>query len=254
MGEGSQFTGTTLAKENGVLHLQLAGANSAWHMTGDSVLSGLTLNQGASLIPTHGSTTPSSQSISGRVVNNGGVIDLSASGLIGDTLIIDGDYESAQGRIIFNTLLSDDDSPVDRLLITGDSSGEGIVHIADQGGAGAATNKGIQLINIQGQSGANFSLAEDYVHNGEKAVVVGAYAYKLRKGDKAGLNDEHWYLQSDANSSTEPPVGPPVQPSKPNYNAGTPMYEVYPQLLLALNTLPTLQQRLGERALSLGSI
>lgn len=170
MGEGSQFTGTALAEKNGVLHLQMAGQNSAWHMTGDSVVSSLTLGQGARFIPNHNSNSATSNhTIQGRFINKGGVVDLTKNGLVGDTLIIDGDYDSDQGRMIFNTLLSDDNSPVDKLIITGDSSGHGVVHIADQGGVGAATDKGIQLISIQGHSGANFSLAEDYVHGGRES-------------------------------------------------------------------------------------
>jgi outer membrane autotransporter protein len=50
-------------------------------------------------------------------------------------------------------------------------------------------------------------------------------------------NDD-WYLESRAIPSD---VGPPI------YQPGTPLYETYPQTLLSLVRLPTLQERVGNR-------
>ncbi|UXN02797.1 autotransporter outer membrane beta-barrel domain-containing protein [Bartonella sp. HY406] len=43
------------------------------------------------------------------------------------------------------------------------------------------------------------------------------------------------------------PVEPPILPAPPVFQAGVPTYEAYPQALLNLNSLPTLQQRVGNR-------
>lgn len=257
MGAGSQFTGSTLIDNNGVMNLHMAGPNSVWHLTGSSSLSALTLSQGARLNPiSSASPALSSHTVQGKVINNAGLISLASNSLVGDTLTIDGDYVSDQGQVTLNTFLSDDNSPVDKLVVTGDASGHGVVRLADLGGAGGVTDQGIQLIQIQGRSNANFKLEGDYIHQGEQAVVVGAYAYKLRKGEETSLGDGHWYLLSDLKPQPAPdptpdpkpePPPPPKPKPQPNYHAGTPAYEVYPQLLLALNALPTLRQRLGER-------
>lgn len=106
------------------------------------------------------------------------------------------------------------------------------------GGNGAQTNDGIRVIEVGGNSAGSFSLLGDYVHQGEQAIVAGAYAYKLYQGGKATPNDGDWYLRSEL-----------VTPAavRPLYQPGVPSYEAYPQALLALNALPTWQQRVGGR-------
>lgn len=44
-----------------------------------------------------------------------------------------------------------------------------------------------------------------------------------------------------------PPPPPPAAPPGPLYQPGVPLYESYAQVLLGLNELPTLQQRVGNR-------
>lgn len=74
----------------------------------------------------------------------------------------------------------------------------------------------------------------------------GAYAYRLYKGRATTPLDGHWYLRSSLIDA-----GPPAGPV---YQAGAPLYEAYPSALQALNGLETLQQRVGNRAWSSGTL
>lgn len=198
-------------------------------------------------------------------VTNGGLID-SNDGATGDILTVRGDFVGNGGTYHLDTVLQDDSSPTDMLVVEGGTSGSSYVRVANAGGTGAVTTEGIKIIDVTGDSDGTFILAGDYVHEGEGAVVGGAYAYKLHKGAPSSPNDGNWYLRSNLTAIDEPedPDGPgdpddpgepggPVDPSNPSipegplYQAGDPVYEAYPQLLLGLSSLPTLQQRVGNR-------
>lgn len=98
----------------------------------------------------------------------------------------------------------------------------------------------VRVINVGGTSLADdFVLVGDYITaDGQQAVIGGAYAYALQANgdDTAGRS---WYLSS-ALVPVDPEQGMRYQP-------GTVVYEQYPQVLAALNTVPTLQQRVGNR-------
>src|SRR5690606_17483214 len=74
-------------------------------------------------------------SIGGNVTNAGTV---SPGASIG-TLTIDGDYVGAGGTLVIESVLGDDSSPADRLVITGDASGTTTVQVINTGGLGAQT-------------------------------------------------------------------------------------------------------------------
>ncbi|MCJ8054248.1 autotransporter outer membrane beta-barrel domain-containing protein, partial [Shinella curvata] len=63
---------------------------------------------------------------------------------------------------------------------------------------------------------------------------------------------------TDPEDPTDPtdPEDPtdPTDPEDPLYQPGVPVYEAYPQALLGLNTMPTLQQRVGNRFWLVGGI
>ena len=152
------------------------------------------------------------------------------------TFTIKGDYKGENGFIYIDTVLGDDNSETDLLVIKGDTSGNSLVQVTNINGKGAQTDNGIKIIQVDGASTGDFQLSSSYTHNEEAAVVAGAYAYKLFKGGKADdANDRDWYLRSE------------LKDKKPQYQAGAPVYEVYPQFLLGLNNLPTMQQRVGNR-------
>ncbi|MFO1141627.1 MAG: autotransporter-associated beta strand repeat-containing protein [Amaricoccus sp.] len=156
----------------------------------------------------------------------------------GTRLAVTGDYVGQGGVLHLSTELGGDDSPTDRITIGGDASGSGIVEVSNAGGTGAETVDGIKLIDVAGKSKASFTLAGDFELEGRQSIVAGAYAYSLYQGGVDTPGDGDWYLRSGL---IEPGGGGgQVQP-------GVPVYEGYPATLLALNGLPTMQQRIGNR-------
>ncbi|WP_294993130.1 autotransporter outer membrane beta-barrel domain-containing protein [uncultured Stenotrophomonas sp.] len=97
-----------------------------------------------------------------------------------------GDFNGAGGTVVFNSVLADDASASDKLVITGDSSGTANVRVNNLGGGGAQTVNGIELIRVGGASNAVFAL--------EGRAVAGSYDYFLHKGSGA---DGNWYLRSE---------------------------------------------------------
>jgi len=182
--------------------------------------------------------------ISGTVTN-AGTITLGSGGA-GSVLTIDGNYVGKDGVIALNTVLGNDASVTDKVVVKGDTAGASVLKVSNAGGAGAATTEGIVLVSVDGASNGAFSLSGDYQFNGKPAVVAGAYAYQLHKGNASGTETNNWYLRSElTDGSATAPDSTPAP--KPLYQPGVSAYEAYPQALLTLNGVSTLQQRVGNR-------
>jgi len=203
------------------------GADSAF-----SAASAYTVQSGGTLDANGFVQTLASLNNSGMVATN-----LKADA-VGTTLTVAGDYTGNGGTVFLNTELNGDNSATDRLHIRGNSAGQSQLVVRNVGGSGAQTVEGIRVIEVDGNSGAEFALSGDYVIEGQQAVVGGAYAYTLHKNGVSAPNDGAWYLRSQLKN---------LGPDQPLYQAGVPVYEAYPQALLALNTVSTMQQRLGNR-------
>jgi len=171
------------------------------------------------------------EGIVGPTVNAGTIAPGNGGKDLG-TLTINGDYAGNGGLIRLNTVLGDDNSATDMLVVTGNTSGTTNVRVLNRNGLGAQTDKGIKIIDVGGQSDGTFTLIGDYTtKDGKSAVVGGAYAYTLKKdGSSAPTSKGDWYLRSEY-----------------IYQPGAPLYEVYGQVLNHLNTLPTLRERAGNR-------
>ncbi len=182
----------------------------------------------------------------GGDVHNAGVITMQ-NGEPGDSIAILGDFTGHGGTVVLDTVLGDDQSPTDRLLVSGDASGHSWVKIANIGGVGSYTNEGIKIIDIGGQSDGSFELDGDYTtKDGQQAIMTSsAYAYTLQKGSGSGNKDGNWYLVSQNTRPIDPTD--PINPTGPRYSAAAPVYESYNATLQSLNRLPTLQQRVGGR-------
>lgn len=136
-------------------------------------------------------------------VEHAGVFALNANGSTGDTLLIDGNYLGSGGEIGFDVALNGDtDSPADRMVVKGNTSGMTFVSVSNAGGKGAQTMEGIELISVEGSS------AGDFMQKGR--IVAGAYDYKLVRGQ--GNNTANWYLSS---STEELPIIPAPEPETP---------------------------------------
>jgi outer membrane autotransporter protein len=144
------------------------------------------------------------------------------------------------------------------LAVDGDTSGTTRLNVINQDGSGALTVNGIKVVDVGGNSNGSFALGNGYTtKDGQQAIVGGAFAYTLQQGGAQGgaqgSNDGNWYLVSHA-PDPDKPVDPTCQdtnscppPPSPRYSAGAPVYEGYVQNMMALNKLPTLQQRVGNR-------
>ncbi|MGU3577002.1 autotransporter outer membrane beta-barrel domain-containing protein [Brucellaceae bacterium C25G] len=184
---------------------------------------------------------------------NNGTVKLSGSlPQAGAKLNLSGDYIGDDGTLIFNGFLGRDEAKIDQLIIQGDSSGTGKLLVYNLANEGAVTREGLKIIEIEGASNATFSLLSDYNYKGENAIISGAYAYRLYKNGVSTPHDGNWYLRSsivknqvNPNEPTEPVN--PVEPHEPLYNPAAPVFETYPNSLLAMNEVATLQQRTGDR-------
>lgn len=141
--------------------------------------------------------------------SNVGVLTLGAGGTValGDgssfnALSLDA-FTGNGGTLLFNTVLGDDTSLTDKLVITGDANGQANVRVLNAGGAGAKTDRGIELIDIGGASNAQFDLVG--------RAVGGQYEYFLVK-DANG----NWYLRSELATTPDPcKIDPTLPECKP---------------------------------------
>lgn len=196
------FSGsTTLAQGKIDVTGALVGAviaDAGTTLTGDGRVGGTTLKSGSTLTvgsPTQDATTPATFTITGAL-DNDGTVNLSRSPtLVTNQLKVGGNYTGgSHSHLTINTALGDDRSPTDHLSIDGSTSGNTPVSVTNVGGAGALTQRGIEVISVSGASAANaFSLSG--------RAVAGAWDYSLvQKG-------QNWYLDS----VTTNPVAPTPQ-------------------------------------------
>ena len=207
-----------------------------------------------------------------RLQGTGVVCDTANAGTVAPgnsigTLTVDGDYVGNGGVLEIESVLGDDTSSSDRLVVTGATSGSTAVHVLNLNGQGAPTVEGIKIVDIGGASNGAFTLEADYVLKGTPVVVAGAYGYALYKNGISTPTDGDWYLRS---SLTTPPQAPdPTDPDPPGpnptpdpddqepsplYQAGVPLYEAYAQALQGLDRLSTFKQRTGSRVWGEGAV
>ena len=199
--DNSALTGTSLvAGDNATLDMKL-DHHAVWNMTGNSSLSSLTLSNDSKVILSD--------------ANNFGS---------GNTLTVKGNYLGDNGLLIFNGVLEGDNSPIDKLVINGNTAGVSSVSVHNLGGRGAQTIEGISLIDVEGDSDGDFKKSG--------RIVAGAYDYDLIK---KGTN---WYLSSSLPTPTPTPETHMVRPETGSYIAN----------LQAANTLfsLSLHDRNGE--------
>lgn len=170
-------------------------------------------------------------------LTNAGTVSI-VDGAADDDLAVNGLYTGNNGTLVLDTVLGDDTSATDTMTFAGGTAGHTNVIVNNVGGAGAQTVEGIKIINVSGASDGTFALIGDYEIAGQQAVIGGAYGYTLWKNGVSTPTDGDWYLRSQLD---------PNDPSGSVYQPGAPVLEAYPQILLGLNGLPTLQQRVGNR-------
>ncbi|EAW5075930.1 fibronectin-binding autotransporter adhesin ShdA [Salmonella enterica] len=129
--------------------------------------------------------------LNGDLVNMGTIASGSTSSTPGNTLYVDGNYTGNGGSLYLNTVLGDDDSATDKLVITGDASGTTDLYINGIGD-GAQTTNGIEVVDVGG-----VSTSDAFVLKNE--VNAGLYTYRLYWNE----SDNDWYLASKAQSDDD---------------------------------------------------
>ncbi|EJN6625122.1 fibronectin-binding autotransporter adhesin ShdA [Salmonella enterica subsp. enterica] len=138
--------------------------------------------------------------LNGDLINMGAMTSGSSSSTPGNTLYVDGDYTGNGGSLYLNTVLGDDDSATDKLVITGDASGTTDLYINGIGD-GAQTTNGIEVVDVGG-----VSTSDAFVLKNE--VNASLYTYRLYWNE----SDNDWYLASKAQSDDDDSGGDDTPP------------------------------------------
>ncbi|MHC8407352.1 autotransporter family protein [Pseudomonas sp. TMB3-21] len=154
-------------------------------------------------------------------LNNAGTIDLTTGNLrTDDTLTVQGNYVGNGGKLLLQSVLGDDSSPSDKLVVNnGTLTGNTVITVENLGGAGGLTlQNGIQLVDAQGTTVSNNTA---FALNGG-LISAGAFDYRLFKGGVTEGSQNSWYLRSAVVAPavttipnpdpTLPPITVPVVP------------------------------------------
>ncbi|MDR0217667.1 MAG: autotransporter outer membrane beta-barrel domain-containing protein [Enterobacteriaceae bacterium] len=273
------ITGQGNLAKTGANTLTLAGANSYSGTT--DVQQGTLLQGNAGAFSAHSNfiTRP------GSVLNLGGdnttLAQLDNGGTVlfggdekaaGRTLTINGDYKGSDGIVKLSTVLGGDNSVTDKLVVNGNATGRTLLDISNDGGKGAFTQKGIEVVNVKGTSDAEFSLRPDYIHKGVPVIVLGAYAYHLEKdsdlekaknlesvvtpesdtnfGPMAGFDDVTAPVKANITSPVKAKdssgkTGEKWYLASSSHQAGVGLYESYGRILQTLNAPVSLSNRIA---------
>lgn len=177
---------------NGTGTIALTMNDAVWNMRDSSTLTSLTLNAGGTINFQH------------------------AEDAAWQTLTISDDFIGNGGKLVFNTVLFDDTSETDKLIVQGNTSGHTGVEVNNIGGTGAQTIEGIEIVSVGGNSDGTFEKAS--------RIVAGGYDYNVVQKGK------NWFLTSLVEPVDPPvdPVDPPVDPVDPPIDPVIPPQEPVP--------------------------
>jgi autotransporter family porin len=175
-------------------------AASTWNMTADSLVNDVNLAGTINIV-----TSPSMPTS------------------LGHTLTVN-NWNGQGGTVVLNTVLGNDTSVTDKIVVNGDTHGNTFVKVNNIGGGGAQTVEGIRVVEVSGVSDGTFTQSG--------RIVAGAYDYSLVK------KSTDWFLTSLNAPPPLEPAAPIVRPESASYTAN----------LAAASTLfiTRLHDRLGE--------
>lgn len=170
------------------------------------------IDASSSLASTSGSVVPF---LADRRVtlNNAGTLDMTTgSSVATDTLRVNGDYVGNNGQLWLQSVLGDDASASDRLIVAqGRITGSTQLSVENLGGLGALTRlNGIEV--VQATAGATSDSSAFSLKN---SLSVGAYQYYLFKGGATAGSENSWFLRSSVVSPRAAPLEPITPPSPP---------------------------------------
>jgi len=187
----------TTVNSGGTQHVSSGGVTSGTtiHRGGQSILSdgaiieGKVVNAGTLMLSD--STVTTAVTVSGSVDNSGTMIIGTPAGNTGSVLSIRDDYTGNNGKLELNSVLGNDSSVTDRLIIGGNATGKTDVTVNNFGGKGDQTVNGIEIVRVNGTSdtGAFYN---------SNAIRAGLYNYTVvQKGS-------NFYLTRDLIDPTDP--------------------------------------------------
>lgn len=144
-------------------------------------------------------------------LNNAGTVDMTTDNSATSVLTVHGNYMGNNGQLHLQTVLGDENSATDKLLVSdGNISGHTQLSVSNLGGIGGLTqNNGIEV--VQALNGA-VSTNDAFALKG--SVSAGAYEYLLFKGGTTANTENSWFLRSSV-VAVQPPAVPPVPPTPP---------------------------------------
>lgn len=146
--------------------------------------------------------------LNGDLINMGTIASGNSASTPGNTLYVDGDYTGNGGSLYLNTVLGDDDSATDKLVITGDASGTTDLYINGIGD-GAQTTNGIEVVDVGGTSTSDAFVLKNEVN-------ASLYTYRLYWNE----SDNDWYLASKAQSDDDDSGGDVTPPDDSGDDSG----------------------------------
>lgn len=205
----SRYIGWETVNLNNSSRFDLAGD----FFLGDSASNTGTFNiDGSStLAVTQGSVRPY---LAGQLatLNNAGKIDMTTgSATANDALTVHGNYVGNNGQLWLQTVLGDENSATDKLVVSGGTlSGHTELAVSNLGGVGGFTrNNGIEVVQA-----LNGAVSSTDAFSLKSSVSAGAYEYLLFKGGVTAGTENNWYLRSSV-VAVQPPAVPPVPPTPP---------------------------------------
>ncbi len=202
-------------------------------------------------------------------VTNAGLIDLTnGSSPATNSLTIAGNYVGNGGQLNVRSVLGADNSPSDKLVISGGAaSGTTSIGVTNTGGSGGLTvNDGILV--VQTTNGATTTTNAFALNGG--MVMAGAYQYYLFHGGITAGTSNNWYLRSSVppasvTGTTPPPTPAPDTPILPPapvggtapvplYRPEAALYSAVPAMArqLGITTLSNFHDRQGDQTLLTG--
>jgi outer membrane autotransporter protein len=210
--------------------------------------------------PGFGTSAAGTFTIIGGLLNQG-IVNLASDPIVGNVLVVQGNYVGNGGALKLNTVLGGDNALTDRLVITGGSAtGETSVHVTNAGGKGAlTTSNGIPVVMAQ----ANATTAAGAFALDTPELRAGEFDYRLFRGGPADPPSfdvaDSWFLRSSMTSSagagpphmigTDPAPEGPLPPGEwPIIGPELATYGVVQPIArqMGLTMLGTLHERIGD--------
>jgi outer membrane autotransporter protein len=210
--------------------------------------------------PGFGTSPAGTFTIIGGLLNQG-TVNLASDPIVGNVLVVQGNYVGNGGALKLNTVLRGDNAPSDNLVISGGSAtGTTSVHIANVGGGGAETT-GNGILAVGATNGGTTAPGAFTLANPE--LRVGEFDYRLFRGgpDDPPAFDvtNSWFLRSDMISpegsgpehgiGTDPAPEGPLPPGEwPIIGPELATYGVVQPIArqMGLTMLGTLHERIGD--------